>query len=67
VLYNGTAPYPDEQMLRLSEAFENPRSLGLPEKEGDELELIVRVININQGRNEEIIKIGKPPALPGRL
>jgi hypothetical protein len=56
VLYNGTAPYPDEQVLRLSEAFESPRSLGLPEKEGDELELIVRVININQGRNEEIIK-----------
>jgi transposase len=56
VLYNGVAPYPDEQVLRLSEAFESVRSLGLPGEERVDLELMVRVININQGRNEEIIK-----------
>jgi predicted transposase YdaD len=55
VLYNGTAPYPDEQVLRLSEAFENARSLGLSGEERVELELVVRVININHGRNGEIV------------
>jgi hypothetical protein len=55
VLYNGTDPYPDEQVLRLSDAFEKLRPLGF-ERDPVELELVVRVININQGRNEGIVK-----------
>jgi len=56
VLYNGKAPYPDEALLKLSEAFESGASVGLPEKEGLALELEVKVININLGRNEKIVK-----------
>jgi hypothetical protein len=56
VLYNGTAPYPDEEVLRLSDAFPDPASLGLPGKESPALDLVVRVININEGRNEEVVK-----------
>jgi hypothetical protein len=54
VLYNGTAPYPDEKIMKLSEMFENPAVLGLPEKDFLSLELVVKVININEGRNREI-------------
>ena len=54
VLYNGTDPYPDERVIRLSEAFEKLKSLGLAEKDAPSLELTVRVININEGRNKEI-------------
>jgi len=32
VLYNGTAPYPDEQVMKLSDAFEKPDIPGLAEK-----------------------------------
>ena len=56
VLYNGTSPYPDEETLRLSAAFEKAASLGLPEKGIPSLELVARVININQGRNGEIVR-----------
>ncbi|MDR0623486.1 MAG: Rpn family recombination-promoting nuclease/putative transposase [Treponema sp.] len=56
VLYNGLAPYPDEQVLRLSDAFENTASLGISEKGPAELELTVRVININKGRNEGLVQ-----------
>jgi predicted transposase/invertase (TIGR01784 family) len=54
VLYNGAAPYPEEQTLKLSDSFEKAGSLGLPEKESPALELTVKVININQGKNEGI-------------
>ena len=54
VLYNGTAPYPDEQVLRLSDSFEKPGIPGLPEKAA--LELEVKVLNINEGRNEAIAR-----------
>ena len=54
VLYNGTNPYPDEKILKLSDSFESGVSLGLPKKEPPALELIVKVININHGRNEGI-------------
>ena len=54
VLYNGVKPYPDEKEIRLSEAFEELKSLGLSEKEIPALELTVRVININEGRNTAI-------------
>jgi DNA-binding transcriptional regulator of glucitol operon len=59
VLYNGTAPYPDEQVLKLSDAFENIEGLGYSGKGPIELELIVRVININEGRNEKIVRGSK--------
>jgi predicted transposase/invertase (TIGR01784 family) len=55
VLYNGKAPYCDNEILCLSDAFENIESLGLTEKEYPSLELVVRVININEGKNAEIV------------
>jgi hypothetical protein len=63
VLYNGAAPYPDEAVLKLSEAFEMGISLGLPEKEYPSLELEVKVINISHGRNQQIV--GECKALAG--
>ena len=54
VLYNGTEEYPDEETLRLSDAYDD-----LPEAVasfGGSLELTVRVVNINEGRNEDIVK-----------
>jgi hypothetical protein len=53
VLYNGKAPYPEEGLIRLSDAFEEPVWLegGLPK-----LELEVKVYNINYGCNEGIVK-----------
>jgi len=54
VLYNGKDPFPDEKTLRLSELFENPKDLGLGGKDVPLLELQVRVININEGKNDEI-------------
>jgi hypothetical protein len=53
VLYNGTAPYPERQVLKLSDMFEEVADLkgaaALPA-----LELHVRVYNINQGHNREL-------------
>jgi hypothetical protein len=46
-------PYPKEAALRLSDAFEEAGFLGLPEKVA--LELEVRVLNINGGRNAEVV------------
>ena len=52
VLYNGTDEFPDEKELRLSDAFR-----GMPGSQGKtgSLELTVRVLNINAGRNESIV------------
>ena len=54
VLYNGGDPFPDEKTLRLSEAYmEHPDALvGF----GGSLELEARIVNINEGRNEAIVK-----------
>jgi hypothetical protein len=54
VLYNGTAPYPDEAVLRLSDSFESVSGLCIGEKRS--LELEVRVLNINVGRNEAMVR-----------
>jgi predicted transposase/invertase (TIGR01784 family) len=54
VLYNGTAPYPDEKIIKLSDMFESPESLKLPGKENLSLDLAVKVFNINEGKNKEI-------------
>jgi hypothetical protein len=56
VLYNGTNPYPDECVLRLSDSFEKGAVPGLPEKESPDLELTVKVYNINEGRNEPLVR-----------
>ena len=55
VLYNGVAAYPDEKVLKLSEAFESSASIGISEEGKPSLELTVRIININHGRNEKIV------------
>jgi hypothetical protein len=52
VLYNGIEPYPDEGILRLSDAFEDASSLGIAQDTPPELELAVKVYNINKGHNE---------------
>jgi hypothetical protein len=59
VLYNGLAPCPDEQILKLSDAFMDTEALGLSEKHDPTLELIVRVLNINDGRNAELASRSK--------
>ncbi|MDR1837256.1 MAG: Rpn family recombination-promoting nuclease/putative transposase [Treponema sp.] len=54
VLYNGTDQFPDKETYRLSDSFEKLKNLGLEEKNTPTLELVVRVININEGRNHDI-------------
>jgi len=56
VLYNGEAPYPDEQVCRLSDAFLDPSEFTATGRDGPVLELVVKVLNINKGRNEGIAK-----------
>jgi len=51
VLYNGTKCFPDEQTLKLSDAFKQQTSPGL----GGSLDLSVRVVNINKGYNQVTI------------
>jgi hypothetical protein len=54
VLYNGIDPYPDRTELRLSDAFTARRPDGnVP------LELVVEVLNINHGRNADMVKKSK--------
>ena len=48
VLYNGTAKYPKEKILKLSDAF-------LVQNHSTELELNVKVININYEQNHNIV------------
>ncbi len=54
VFYNGKADEPDEWTLRLSDAF--------PEAKRDEADIAVRVrmININKGRNVQVVSACKP-------
>ncbi|GHT68102.1 hypothetical protein FACS1894110_14890 [Spirochaetia bacterium] len=56
VLYNGTDPYDDEKTLRFSDAFKDTSFLGLEPAASPELEVIVKVYNINQGRNQAIVQ-----------
>ena len=56
VLYNGAAPFPDEQLMQLSDSFEDASALGLPVSAVPALELIVKVYNINEGHNEHIVR-----------
>jgi hypothetical protein len=54
VLYNGTKPCADREIFRLSDAFEGAEDIigeAVPE-----LELRVKVYNINKGHNEELVR-----------
>jgi hypothetical protein len=55
VLYNGLAPFPDQCILKLSDSFLDTEAFGITKKQEPSLELIVRVFNINAGRNPEIV------------
>ena len=52
VLYNGPEDLPEYQELRLSDAYLGDKE----ETEEDALQLIVKVYNINTGKNAEILK-----------
>jgi predicted transposase/invertase (TIGR01784 family) len=56
VLYNGVKPYPDTKVLKLSDSFEEVKQLGIDASALSELELTVKVYNINMGRNAEMVK-----------
>jgi len=56
VLYNGEAPFPDVKTEKLSDMFETTEGLNLPEKTVPALELVVKTFNINEGKNEAIIR-----------
>ena len=49
VFYNGVKDMPDERLLKLSDAYE------ITEEEKS-LEVVVRMININYGRNKELMQ-----------
>jgi len=55
VLYDGVDFYPDKAILKLSDLFENSKELDIPEKSHPLLELEVQVLNINEGKNCEIV------------
>jgi hypothetical protein len=55
-LYNGTKPYPEQVTLKLSDCFEAITELTGKAIMAPELELTVKVYNINQGCNEEIVR-----------
>lgn len=53
VFYNGTDEEWEEKELKLSDSFE-------PQQDSPNLELVVRVININQGKSESLLQKCKP-------
>jgi hypothetical protein len=57
VLYNGVDPFPDNIILRLSDAYKDTPD-EVKTLDGS-LELEVRVININEGRNDSLVKKSK--------
>jgi predicted transposase YdaD len=59
VLYNGIAPYPEEATLKLSDLYEWIDFAGFGRDKPVELELTVKVYNINQGYNEAVLKHSK--------
>lgn len=54
VFYNGTADKPDETILRLSDAFPEDR------RSESDIEVRVRMLNINYGRNPDIMNRCRP-------
>ena len=53
VLYNGKDDYPDEEILKLSDAFHDLPTGHTP---SGSLELTVRVLNVNKGHNPDIVE-----------
>lgn len=51
VFYNGEKDFPEEEILRLSDSFESRK----PDARAD-VELTVRMLNINQGHNRELME-----------
>ncbi len=49
VLFNGTKEMPEEQLIRLSDAFEDKNVTA-------DVELVVRMLNINYGHNRELME-----------
>ena len=49
-LYNETAPFPDRETLRMSDAYERVEGF-----DKIDLQLEVQVYNINEGRNAEVV------------
>ncbi len=49
VFYNGDEEYPDKQILKLSDSFENKNIIG-------DLELTVTMLNINYSHNNELLE-----------
>lgn len=52
VFYNGTTDEPDEKILKLSDSF--------PEGADADIEVRVRMLNINYGRNHKLLDICRP-------
>jgi hypothetical protein len=61
VLYNGPADCPDEIRLKLSDSFANLADLGYTGP--PDLDLTVRMLNINKGHNSEVV--GRSKTLEG--
>jgi hypothetical protein len=61
VLYNGPGDCPDEVLLKLSDAMADLRDLGYTGP--PDLEMTVRMLNINQGHNREVV--GRSKTLEG--
>jgi hypothetical protein len=56
VLYNGSKPYPERETLRLSDAFEDTGEIKGAGGDAPELDLMVKVYNINEGYNGELVR-----------
>jgi len=56
VLYNGKDPYPEHTILKLSDAFMDTAGLRAKNPDGQALELVVHVYNINQGYNAAMLE-----------
>ena len=55
-MYNGKEPYPDHNELKLSMAYKDTEGLKKQDDETLPLELVVKVYNINHGKNLEMMK-----------
>jgi hypothetical protein len=58
VLYNGSEPQPDEQTLKLSDAFEIPDLPGFDSAKPP-MELVVKMYNINNGLKQKRMKASR--------
>jgi hypothetical protein len=56
VLYNGSENFEDTRTLRLSDAFQDISEIANIPNNGGILDLEVKIINVNSGRNAEILR-----------